>query len=673
MPWTDKCYSRLLIDNHISDLKPGFMSRFDPERYVAMVRLAEVESAMVYACDHNGNCYYPTASGHRHRGIGDRDLFGATVAGLRSAGVTPVGYYTVVYHNHAAASWPEARIRGPHGQSRQGRYHWVCPNSPEARRFFRTQLLEVIAYPIAGIFIDMTFWPTVCCCASCREKFRNTANAKIPEIVNWNHPAWLQFQKFREDSLTEFAAELTAVCRAARPDLTVTHQFSPMMHGWRLGQTSGIAMASDYASGDFYGGRRQQRFAVKGFAAESTRPPFEYMTSRCVTLRDHTSTKSEAELFLHALTTLANGGAYLFIDAINPDGTLEESCYRRLRRVGRQLKPFRRMVAAHVPVPAAAVGVYFSLPGCIDPDLDGLRLTELDRFGGNLDEFPNPVRDEAVGLGEALNEIGIPYRVITDRTEDYSGLRAIAVNRPTRLTPAEVDRLDRFVRRGGTLIVTGSAPGLEEMLGIDFTGTVTGPMSYLALAPGEPGAERLISCSCPAPLATARPGTRIRGRVTLPDFPPQDPDRYASIHSDPPGIATDYAGWTQRRHGRGRTIWIYSAILGVRQASQRELARRILKHALPRFSAAPPPAGVELTWLRSTRSRAYLLGVVNYPAELPGVPLTNLTIDIALPQGFQPRQVRRASDRKSPEYTVQSGRFRTVIPRLDTGEIFELS
>lgn len=49
------------------------------------------------------------------------------------------------------------------------------------------------------------------------------------------------------------------------------------------------------------------------------------MTSRCVTLYDHTSVKSDDELFLHALTTLANGGAYFFIDAINPDGTLEES------------------------------------------------------------------------------------------------------------------------------------------------------------------------------------------------------------------------------------------------------------------------------------------------------------------------------------------------------------
>ena len=54
------CYSRLLIDNHISDQKAEYMKRFSPEEYVRLVKLSGVESSMVYACDHNGNCYYPS-------------------------------------------------------------------------------------------------------------------------------------------------------------------------------------------------------------------------------------------------------------------------------------------------------------------------------------------------------------------------------------------------------------------------------------------------------------------------------------------------------------------------------------------------------------------------------------------------------------------------------------
>ena len=49
----EKCYSRLLIDNHITDILPEFMSRIEPEQYVEMLKLAGVESSMVY-CDHTG-------------------------------------------------------------------------------------------------------------------------------------------------------------------------------------------------------------------------------------------------------------------------------------------------------------------------------------------------------------------------------------------------------------------------------------------------------------------------------------------------------------------------------------------------------------------------------------------------------------------------------------------
>ena len=98
------CYSRLLIDNHITDLKDSYMRKFSPEEYVRMVRLSGVESAMVYACDHNGNCYYPTQAGHIHANLDGRDIFGETVAGLRKAGIVPVAYYTVNYHNDSTRS-----------------------------------------------------------------------------------------------------------------------------------------------------------------------------------------------------------------------------------------------------------------------------------------------------------------------------------------------------------------------------------------------------------------------------------------------------------------------------------------------------------------------------------------------------------------------------------------
>ncbi len=115
------CYSRLLIDNHITDLKDSYMRKFSPEEYVRMVRLSGVESAMVYACDHNGNCYYPTQAGHIHANLDGRDIFGETVAGLRKAGIVPVAYYTVNYHNDCARRLPHTRVIDNVGMDHDGR------------------------------------------------------------------------------------------------------------------------------------------------------------------------------------------------------------------------------------------------------------------------------------------------------------------------------------------------------------------------------------------------------------------------------------------------------------------------------------------------------------------------------------------------------------------------
>ena len=464
MKWFERCYSRLLIDNHITDQRPEYMSRFSPDEYVRLVKLAGVESSMVYACDHNGNCYYPTQCGHQHANLKGRDIFGETTKLLRQEGIAPIAYYTVTFNNDCARRFPGAAARSCSGKTYEGRYHFTCPNQPDAVAFYQRQIAEVLQYDVDGIFIDMTFWPLVCCCEACQRKF----GRQIPFPIDWRNPEWVIFQRFREESMAEFAEKLTAFARTVRPGVTVTHQFSPVLHGWYLGQSTGIAKASDYASGDFYGEKLQQRFGAKVFEAFSSNPPFEFMTSRCVNLRDHTSSKSDDELYLSALTTLANGGAYFFIDAINPDGTLHEEFYQRLGRLNRRLEPFRKTVASMQARLQAEVGLYFSLNCCVNQDINGMGLAELDaESSSNMSVRRNAVCEELMGTAELLTKMHIPYRVLTERQEDFSGLKVLFLNQAVYLCEEECARLRRFVQDGGTLIATG-ASSLNDVFGFKF-------------------------------------------------------------------------------------------------------------------------------------------------------------------------------------------------------------
>lgn len=666
------CYSRLLIDNHITDLKDSYMRKFSPEEYVRMVRLSGVESAMVYTCDHNGNCYYPTEIGHIHANLDGRDIFGETVAWLRKAGIVPVAYYTVNYHNDCAQRLPHTRIIDNIGQDHDGRYHFTCPNQPDALAFYESQLAEILQYDVDGIFIDMTFWPTICCCSACREKY----GKPFPETIDWNSPEWVGFQRFRERSLAEFAQKLTDFIRRKKPGIAVTHQFSPVLHGWYLGQSDGIAAASDYASGDFYGGKMQQRFAVKAFAAYTRIPPFEFMTSRCISLNDHTSAKSDEELFLSALTTLANGGAYLFIDAINPDGTLEETFYRRFHDLNRRLEPFRNAVRNLNGRSAARVGVYFSMASCVNRAINRI---ELKKFNGgcanNMSIRKNAVLDELLGMTDVLNRLHTPWQVVTSSTADFSGLETLIICNAAYLSPEETGRLREFVRNGGTLIATGTTSlydtggcggenfALADVFGVDYTGKRSDRVTYT-------GTE-LIYAEGDVPLTCPTQETEVRGMLTFPDFPVNDPEHYASIHSNPPGAKTDFPAVTVHHFGKGVCVWLAAPIALQNHATQRAFMKNLFREFLPSFVIQEKnlAESAEITLLKAPDGTE-LLCIVNRQDETPVIPLCNVEFSVCHPE--KPKRIVRVSYGAEVPVVWENSELHFSIPELHYGEFFQI-
>lgn len=667
------CYSRILIDSHITDCRPEYMRQFSPREYVRMVKLGNMESSMVYACCHNGNCYYPTKVGHMHTGLKGRDVFGETVNLLRENDILPIAYYTATYHNDCVKRFPETAIVPNFTVKDDGRYLFSCPNQDTAVEFYREQIREILDYDIAGIFIDMSFWPTICCCDKCRERF----GSEFPELIDWHDQRWVKFQRFRERSMAEFAMKLTDTVRKYKPGISVTHQFSPVLHGWRLGQSTGIAEASDYASGDFYGNKLQQRFAVKAFAAFSTAQPFEFMTSRCVNLTDHTSTKSSDELFLSALTTLANGGAYFFIDAIDPSGRLREKFYQNLSQINRKLESFKNAVASEHFQLHAETGLYFSISCCVDNALNGKKMSEFDGRGNNMETIRNPVRDEVMGAADVLIKKHVPFKVITGR-EDFNCCKVIIINSAAYMPEAECEKLRDFVRNGGTLIATGATSlcdfegnssgnfQLADVFGVDFTGRYTDKITYI-------GEDHVLADGI-SPLVSAGKNTRVIDYLNLPDFPYHHQTDYASIHSDPPSENMScYPGLTVHEFGKGRCFYLALPVFALRHHTQQEYCKNLLNNIMPELVTASCnlPSSAEITLLDGDDPAKHLLCIVNYQDELPPVPLHNVSITLDLP--YRVYSIQRISDGRKMDFEQIDGKYVLNIPEIVFGEFYMIN
>ena len=644
--WFSKSYRRNLVDMHIDGWNPEFLSDFDPQAYFECLKTAGIQSPMIYTHSHVGYCNWDSESGEVHPAFKGRNKIRTLFDLCHAAGMDVVAYYSLIYNNRVYAAHPDWRMLDAGGcgsrewdkadagfqmMNGKGRYGLICPNNRDYRAFLARQFQELCAaYPFEGIFLDMTFWPMVCCCDSCRTRFRSETGLELPTGVDWTDDRWQRFQAAREVWLAEFARFATAELKRLRPGLSVEHQFSTLTHRWTFGVRTAISEASDYSGGDLYGGLEQQSFICKAYYGLTRNQPFEYMTSRCDPgLYDHTTTKSPDMLKQHAYLTYAHHGAFLAIDAIDPRGTLNRGFYRTLGEVFRETSPYEPFFTGAL---AARVALYFSTAAKMDPDLSQSIL--------NPGPETCPHLQATLGAGQALRRAHIPYTVVTDgRLADIGRQSMLILSDPAFLSPAEEEAIVAYVREGGNLYLSGmpTARLAEGLLGLAVTGRTLEKITYIR--PTEAGQScftamydqdyplavfgRQVLVRTPA-AGKAENGLEILGRITLPYTDPADLSVFASIHSNPPGRKTDDPALILGRCGRGRVLWSAAAFETSAQPVHKQVFVNLVRLLDPAVSPieTDAPANLELTVFDDPGQARTLLHIVNvqelYPINRTG-------------------------------------------------------
>lgn len=642
-------YNRMLLDMHIPDWDADFLSQYDPAQVVAAQAAAGAGSVMVYCQSHLGLCYWPVKHGRAHPAMGDRDWLAESLAALKQAGCEAYGYYSVIFNNQAFLEHPDWRIEPrpalPGWAFHGDRYGQVCPNHPDYRRFVEAQLTDLLSrYRFDAFFFDMTFWRSVCTCPSCRARFRSESHADIPARIDWADKVWCEFQTARERWLIEFTGFLNAIAR--RHGITrVYHNFAVALFNWKFGMSTELGQHNDILGGDFYGDMDEQFLISRYMLNLSASRSIEFMTSRCVHLTDHVSTKPEAQLQMQGFAALASSAAFRLIDAIDPLGSVCEPVYALLGRVFGRLAPYHPWLGGE---PVEDVAVYLS-------DASKMNLAENGRAHDEPAALSMPVPHVAAvrGVVTALREQHIPVGVITarqiGRLSDY---RVVVLADAVRLSEDEAAAFASYVEGGGHLYVSGKTAShsltgraavnpLASCLGVTLRGTLPGNTFYLNPADDE---WRRLCAPQPAvcvheaieDIAACAPGVEVLGSVGLPYGYPHpgslDDHHWASIHSAPPAAMEEHPrpAVTRHRHGQGRAIYA-AAVL---EREKHHVARRTLQWLLAGLLEGGPgfhvdaPAHVWFTVFHQPDQKRYVLHLLNYPADLPPAPLRDLKISV---------------------------------------------
>jgi hypothetical protein len=678
-PWYVTAYRRAVIDIHIPDWDDAFLSKIDVDQYVGLLSRARAQSVVAYAMSHVGLFNYQTKVGRPHKGLLGRNLVREIIDACHTRRIAVQLYNSLIFDRTTAdlhADWRMRTADGkPHGEG--GRHGLVCPNSPY-REYVRAWVEEECTlFDFDGIRFDMTFWPAVCYCEHCRRRFAAEVGGEIPTLVNWLDERWVAFQRKREVWLGEFAAIATNTVRKHRPTASVEHQSSTYPANWALGVNTPLLPNNDFLQGDFYGDSWQGSFVRKLLEDLTPRRPYGFETSFSLELADHTAMKPEPLLEAKAAAAIADNAAFIFIDAIDPIGTLNPKVYDRMGRIFDRLMPYYGELGGER---VADVAVYYSLDSKFDFAGNG-------RNVGGADTSDAHTRS-ATAFTRALGSHHLPFAVIGKASlRHLSDLKVLVLPNVNMMDDSEVEIIRHWVREGGCLLATGwtSLVDTRGRQGKDFSladvfGVTLKQPSWTAwphyVAPtGEATAEfGEFSISYPAFARTtgqeisvrSDSSARVLATTTL-VWPATDDSRFSSIHSNPPWKPTTRPEIVVNSYGKGKAIYCASPIETIDALSDTLI--RLIRRLYRGFSfECDAPAAVELTLFHQPELHRYRLSLVNFQKDLPNIPIEQIPVQLRLPAKVH-RIVALPTNRRIP-HTERDGVVRFTVPRLEALAMF---
>lgn len=702
-PWYQDKFRRTLLDMHIEDWDDSFLSQYDPKDYFASLKEAKINAAMIYVQSHVGLCYWPTKSGLMHKAfVGKEDQVRQLFGLCHNYGIDTVLYYSIIYNNRAYEQHPTWRMKdytGTDSRANGGRYGLCCPNNEEYREFVRQQIAEFSEYfDYEGIFFDMTFWPEVCYCDSCKARWQGESSGEMPAVVGWRDPAWLEFDRLRHQWIGEFGQMITDEAKRWKPGISVEHQYGNSMSFWRFGNNENISLASDYIGTDLYGGILQQSFACKAWYNLTQNQPFQYMTSRChPSLAEHTTTKSFDQLRQCVAMTYLHHGASLLIDAIDPVGTVDHSVYETMGKIygeTQQLEPYLSRGKM-----AYDVSLYFDLNGKYDVEANSYNVMDhaLDRDAPEAGSMPH--YDAQRGAAASLAKHHIPFGIINNwKPEEMRNHKVLVLADVPGMTEAQISAVKEYLESGGNIYMSGhTAPVLlQEVFGAKWEGYTDEKITYMAPVDGSDVMQGLFTRKHPliqfekaVKISGVRKG-EVLATLTLPYtrpgiywsmFPTDVAEKkyvsvdgpcypFSTIHANPPGVETTYPALLKGKYGKGTVVWSAMPIERTDRYQHSHIFAGIIRMLAGddfQFGANCPDS-VECVLFNALEHKQKLMGLIETRQEAH-IPATH-DIQVWIKSPAKPETVYMLADGREIPYSYEDGKVQVTLEKMDIYAMF---
>ena len=444
------CFRHFTLDwNWVGGDLEDYATRADPVEYAEFCKRINLDGAVLMAVSHHGHCSYETEIGEKLPGMRG-DLFGETVRELHKRGIAAFAYITLarnwkVPNEHPEWSWP------------RGSERFICLNTPYLDQVAAISQEVLRKYPVDALRYDTLDlppstkrpFPIEHRCEWCAEYYRELYGEEMPEWDATNVRRQLDFMRATGSRAVK---RLYEACKAIKPEIEV----------WQ----NGFMAHPSFDRNNLEAARYQDMAYVEHS------DPFRQLFLQGVT----NANGSVVGRILHSpdrRLCMALGGACYTYERVSRYDLLPEKRDWYFNDVA----PFYAMVAEVQPYLDRAKPVPYV--GFVYCEATRYRFPEYDRgaYVGLLRRIGEAYLARSL-VPEYISNLDLPRR-------DLSRHRVLVLAETSGLRPQDLEALDRYVRQGGRLVVTGDALRFDEQgyARADFALAELMGVSYLGAAP----------------------------------------------------------------------------------------------------------------------------------------------------------------------------------------------
>ena len=439
-------YKQMILDYHFSEFNPTTLENANAAAIVDAMKALQVDSMLLYAKDHWGNCYFKTDKFKRHKNV-PYDLFGEVLEGLHRNNIKVSAYYSVAQDEYSAQRTSDWFLLDKSGTPIQlqfyknrahpyfARWTLLCLNSPYGD-YVLAELAQLIAqYDFEALFLDIVGALPLCYCHYCQALWKARYDEQLPQDLGPKEIVrYLDFQT--NVIFLPFYRRVREILKANNKAIPTTHNA-----GLDYSLDSYLSAEIDPYGVDYY-----RSVETKILRANANGKEALHIGHRNNGLFDFTL-KPTPSLCWEVATGVAHNCAFMFVDQPFWDGSLDPIAYSALGKafdVADRLKP-------HIigSIPYAEILILYSSRSEI--------LNQDSETGASTDpaEWGTGERSDLHGAAKLFGDLHFPYDLATEQQVlevDLHQYPLIVVPYSAYLAADTQKRLRDYVHAGGTLL-----------------------------------------------------------------------------------------------------------------------------------------------------------------------------------------------------------------------------